>query len=282
MVKIFVIVPVYGNWQDTVTCLRSLEAQSSTDFQVIVADDGSPSPPPDDIHRFPRMHYFRYENAGFAVNCNRAAQEAIARGATHLLFLNNDTRCGPTFVARWISVVRRMPRAILSPLVYWACDPKRIWTSGGNLTMLTPFIRKRTQFHEVTPVDVVTGCAILVPAEVWSELDGFDSRYTMYFEDFDFTLRAKARGIPSYVVPDRDLHVLHEVSGSFRGRGMWPKYYRMLTSSLIFVRRYYSGPTKAICIALSFAHLCATAVLNLPELPRPRLLWNALQRGFST
>jgi len=280
-VTIFVIIPVYGNWPDTAACLQSLAAQTTQDFQIVIADDGSPEPPPADIRTFPRVRYFRFENAGFGTNCNRAAQEAIALGATHLLFLNNDTHCSPAFMQRWIERTGTMPDAILSPLIYWAGDPRRVWTSGGSLSVLTPFVRARTAFEQVTLVDVVTGCAILVPSAVWSSLGGFDPRYTMYFEDFDFTLRAKARGMRTYIVPDKELHVLHEVSGSFRSAGAWSKYYRMLTSSLIFIRSHYKGIRKPVCFALAFVHLAVTALLSLPELPRPKPLWNSLTRGFS-
>ena len=279
--RIFVIVPVRGNWEDAVQCLKALESQTIADFQVIVADDGSPEPPPAAIHEFKRTLYLRNPHAGFAVNCNRAASQAIALGATHLLFLNSDTSFDAGFMENWKRRVTEMPDAILSPLIYWSRHPNRIWSSGGKLTVFTAFVRFRKRFDRVTQVDTVTGCAILVPVPAWTALGGFDSKYTMYFEDFDFTLRAKDRGVPTYVLPDRDLRVLHHVSGSFRKDRVWRKHYLMLASSLIFIRSHYRGIRKPICVALNGAHLAMTVILSLPELPNARLLWSALVRGFS-
>lgn len=277
---IFVIVPVFGNWDDTLQCLAALESQSATNFQILIADDGSDTPPPAAIHHFSRARYIRYENAGFGANCNRAAREAIAAGATHLLFLNSDTTFGPRFMEQWIRRVREIPGGIMSPLIYWAHNPGQVWSSGGKLTVFTPFCRSRASYGAVTEVDTVTGCAILVPVDGWNALGGFDPRYTTYFEDFDLTLRAKTIGIRTYVLPDPELNVLHHVSGSFRNT-VWRKHYLMLESSLIFIRSHYRGVPRTICFVLSAAHLAITAIRSLPKLPRPRLLWRAIARGLS-
>jgi GT2 family glycosyltransferase len=146
--------------------------------------------------------------------------------------------------------------------------------------VFTPFVRARTCFAQVAEVETVTGCAVLVPLGVWTALGGFDPKYAMYFEDFDFTLRAKERGIRTYVVPDSELRVLHHVSGSFREAGAWSKQYLMLTSSLIFVRSHFRGIRKPVCIGLCSVHLALTWFRSLPALPDARRLWRAFVRGW--
>jgi GT2 family glycosyltransferase len=280
-VRVIVIIPVYGNWDDTLQCLTALAAQNTTEFEVLIADDGSPTPPPAAILEFAFAHYRRHENVGYGANCNRAAKEAIALGATHLLLLNSDTSFGNSFIQKWIARAAEMPDAISSPQIYWLRYPTRIWSSGGKLTVLTPYVRFRAAFTRVTEVDVVTGCALFIPLSAWSDLNGFDPRYRMYFEDFDFTLRAKEKGIKTFVLPDRELYVWHHVSRSFAGPNVWKKNYFFLTSSLLFIRSRYCGIRKPLCLALGGAHLCLTTLLSLPQLPAPRLLWAAMTRGFS-
>lgn len=280
-IRLFIIIPIYGNWEDTLDCLGALESQSTTHFRVLLADDGSPSPPPAAVHAFEFSEYIRDEHRGFAANCNRAARVAIERGATHLLFLNSDTVFPFNFVEKWLLTLATVPDAILSPLVYWFREPSKIWFSGGNLTVWTPFFRLRRSYRETTEVDLVCGCALLAPAGAWRELGGFDEKYVTYFEDFDFTLRAKRRGIRTYVVPEPGLGVRHKVSGSFRGSGIWRRQYRLLTSSLIFIRSHYRGIDKWLCLGLQCAHLSVVILLNFPELPKPRLLWRAVVEGLS-
>ena len=48
------------------------------------------------------------------------------------------------------------------------------------------------QRDTVREVDIVTGCLLLAPREVWDELGGFDERFFMYGEDGDLALRAAA------------------------------------------------------------------------------------------
>ena len=278
--RLWIIIPVYGNWEDAAECLAALEAQTCTDFRVLVADDGSPTPPPACIRRSPLAGYLRCEHRGFAENCNRAARAAMAGGATHLLFLNSDTTFPATFVERWRSAVAGMPGAILSPLIYWSERRSEVWFSGGKMSIWIPFLRQKRQFLSTTEVDIVTGCALLVPASEWRSLGGFDPKYVTYYEDFDFTLRARAHGIPIYVVPDPGLSVWHRVSGSYRGTPRWWQQYRMVTSSLIFIRAHYQGLSRWTCLVLKCAHMSFIGACLLPEIPRWKLLRKAVADGM--
>ncbi len=280
-VRLFVVIPVYGNWTDTLDCLRNLAAQSSMAFHVLLADDGSPEPAPASIDGFAFVSYVRYPHRGFAGNCNAAAAEALRRGATHLLFLNSDTAFSSEFSAACLRVVQTRPDSIVSPVIFWHHDPSRIWFSGGRLSLWTPFFRAADGCDEARAVDYVSGCALIVPSICWSRLRGFDERYVTYFEDLDYTLRATREGIPVCVVPDRELRVLHKAGGSFGGGRTWPREYRMLASSLVFIRMHFRGATRVACFVLTGARLLAVLVLSLPRLPRPRLLWNAIVHGFS-
>lgn len=280
-IRLWVIVPIYGNWEDTLECLAALGSQSTGEFHVLIADDGSPSPPPVAIHTFTFAHYLRNPHRGFAGNCNVAAAEAIRRGATHILFLNNDTVFSCHFIQGWLQIVTQLPDAILSPLIYWFNKPSAVWYSGGNLTVWVPFFRTCREYEALTEVDLVSGCALLVPIRHWRQLGGFDEAYITYFEDLDFTLRARKRGVRIYVVPDARLKVRHRVSGSFKGQGAWNQQYLLITSRLIFTRTHYHGLRKYLSHGLNCAHLIVFFLLNLPEVPRTRLLWNSMVQGFA-
>lgn len=71
-IRLYLIVPVYGNWNDTLDCLRMLGAQSDRDFRVIVADDGSPEPPPSSLGDFPFVEYLRNPHRGLPPTATQA------------------------------------------------------------------------------------------------------------------------------------------------------------------------------------------------------------------
>ncbi len=279
-IRLFVIVPAYGNWGDTLACLRALDTQDCRSFRVLVADDGSPEPTPTEVHTFALAEYLRGPHLGFAGNCNRASWVALQQGGTHLLFLNNDTSFSSGFIGAWLNTIAAAPEAIISPLIFWLDKPDRVWLSGGKKTILVPYFRPTRKYSSATTVEIACGCALVVPSTAWRRLGGFDERFITYFEDFDFTLRAREIGVSASIVPDVDLRVWHKVSGSFRGKNVWHKQYHMLRSRLLFIRTHYRGIPKAMCVALEGAHLVAQLVLNLPQLPNVTMLRKSIAEGL--
>lgn len=280
-VRLAVIMPVFGNWADTLECLGMLADQSSRQFKLYLADDGSPEPAPDAVHACPFVTYLRRPHTGFAATCNAAVDAAADEGCTHVLLLNNDTSFGPGFIAEWVAKVAAFPLAIMGPVIHYFDAPEAVWYSGGSRSIAVPFCRLRRRYTTQTAVDVLTGCVLLVPVQAWQRLNGFDERYVTYYEDFDFMLRARDAGVPAYVVTEPALKVLHKVSRTTLCRGRWNRDYRMIASRLLFIRRRYSGIERVACLSAAIPHLAWTTITNLPSLPSPRLLWNALRTGLT-
>jgi GT2 family glycosyltransferase len=280
LVRLAVVMPVFGNWPDTLCCLRLLARQTCREFRVYLADDGSPQPPPATVHDFSFVKYLRRQHTGFATTCNAAVKAAADDGCTHALLLNNDTSFGPEFIAAWRAKAAAFPLAIMGPIIHYFDRPDTIWYSGGGRSIAVPFFRLRRRYTTQTAVDVLTACVLLVPVDFWARLGGFDDLYVTYYEDFDFMLRAQELGVPAYVVVEPALRVLHKVSRTALRHGRWNREYRMIASRLIFIRRRYSGLERAACLCLAVPHLAFTLIMNLPELPNPRLLWNAARTGL--
>lgn len=280
-VRLAVVMPVFGNWGDTLDCLAMLAGQTSQDFHLFLSDDGSPESPPDAVHAYSFVTYLRKPHGGFASACNAAADMAGNAGFTHLLLLNNDTSFGPGFIEAWLAKAAEFPQAILGPLICYFDRPEVIWYSGGPRSVAVPFLRLRRNFTASTAVDVLTGCVLLVPVPAWTRLNGFDERYITYYEDFDFMLRAKDAGVPAYLVVEPALRALHKVSRTSLHHGRWNRDYRMVASRLLFIRRRYSGMERVVCLCVSIPHLAIVALTNIPELPNPRLLWNAIRKGLT-
>ena len=273
--------PVYGNWEDTLDCLGMLAEQSSSHFRLFLVDDGSPDPAPDSISAFPFVTHLRRQHAGFAAACNAGVREAVAQECTHVLLLNNDTAFGREFIAHWLAKISNFPQVILGPLIYYHDRPESIWYSGGKQSIIVPFKRMQARFTRQTEVDILTGCVLLVPAQIWQQLNGLDESYVTYYEDFDMMLRARKMGTSAYVVIEPELRVRHKVSRTALRSGRWSREYQMMTARLLFIRRRYSGFEKFACLLITIPILCFILIINLPALPNPRRVAAALQAGIS-
>ncbi|MDO4743559.1 MAG: glycosyltransferase, partial [bacterium] len=76
--------------------------------------------------------------------------------------------------------------------------PKLKYLLGGRIPFLSKFRREYTlqdkHFSEPEDIDFCTGCFFAIRTNCFINLNGFDRRFFMYFEDADLTLRAKQFG----------------------------------------------------------------------------------------
>ncbi|BCX87968.1 hypothetical protein MIN45_P0335 [Methylomarinovum tepidoasis] len=82
-------------------------------------------------------------------------------------------------------------------------------------------------------LELVSGCCMLMRGEVWHRTGGFDPDYFMYFEDFDFSLRAHQVTRIAYVP---DFIVTHLGGGAAR-KG-WRHRWWFVRSAWRFFRHY--------------------------------------------
>jgi glycosyltransferase involved in cell wall biosynthesis len=108
---ISVIIAVYNDWMPLVGCLRSLtEQKTESQFEVIIADDGSNEPAPEFIRewgsKYP-LEIIRLPHSGISTARNRATQ--ISEGAI-LLFMDADCRLHPDCLSTLASAIAEAPQ----------------------------------------------------------------------------------------------------------------------------------------------------------------------------
>lgn len=279
--NVVVIIPTFDNWTVCFQCLDCLDVQTNSQFSVVLADDGSSSSPPASLAKYDFVTYLPLSHSGFAATCNRAAKKALSIGASHLLFLNDDTIFGCHFMESWCQEIQQHPNDIHGPMIYEYLRQQHVWASGGWQSVLLPFITIRRHYRQRTRVDILTACAIVIPREAWIRLAGFDEGYNTYYEDFDLLLRAKKLGIPTFIQPLSELSVYH-IGACTSGRdGLWPREYQMIRSRIRFIRKHYAGLDRFLCLALVIPQLFLKTFFYLPSLPDLRRLGKALRAGFN-
>jgi N-acetylglucosaminyl-diphospho-decaprenol L-rhamnosyltransferase len=218
-----VIVPHHGDPALADALVTALRRQAP-DAEVVVVDDASPRAYPDrDDVRVVR----RSRNGGFGAAVNSGA--AVA-GRPLLLVLNSDLTVGDTFVPDLLGAAAPWLPAVCAPAVVGA-DGVPAWSGRHFPTVrhqvvewLTPLARFRPLLHEqvghdtrcvpgrVEVTDWLLGAALLVPADAFAAVGGFDEGYFMNAEEVDLQRRLRERGLPA--VHLGTVVVEHEGGGS--------------------------------------------------------------------
>lgn len=110
MAQVSVVIPLYNKEPYVARCLGSVLAQTFSDYEVIVVDDGSTDGSAEVALRFQddKVRIFRQENAGPGAARNRGVQES--RGEL-IAFLDADDEWHPQFLERMVDFLRRWPQA---------------------------------------------------------------------------------------------------------------------------------------------------------------------------
>ncbi|MCX6763624.1 MAG: glycosyltransferase family 2 protein [Candidatus Moranbacteria bacterium] len=234
--KVFTIILNYNGKQVIKPCLSSVFKIDYPNFEVVVVDnnskDGSLEMAKSD---FSKAHFIQnLENLGFASGNNVGIRFALERTAEYILLLNNDTEVEKDFLKNLIEAAELDKNAgLLSPVIFNKINHK-IWFSGGRIDWLRMrtehFFNSRTEDSYAT--GYVSGCAMLVKAEVFKKIGLLDEDYFLYWEDADFSWRARQAGFKNRVVSSSWAYHTEQSADKKE-----PKIYWLVVSGLIFFKK---------------------------------------------
>ena len=235
-------------------CLRSLEQLTYDPYSVIAVDNGSQDGSAEAIQTaFPQVQLLALpENLGNARGFNAGMEEGLKANPSWILFLNNDTEVAPDLLEELTRGAEKFPDGgVFSPKIYYGADPSQIWYAGGEVDFRLGRMRHRGireqdtgQYDEPGPTHFVSGCCMLVRADLARQLGGFDVTFTMsrfqrspgYGEDVDFCYRARQQLADCYFLPGG--RVWHYVSRSMGGELSLRKVFLKFLSTMRFFWRF--------------------------------------------
>jgi len=211
------------------------------------------------------------DNLGFAKANNQGIK--IARGK-YILLLNSDTIVKNGALGKMVSFMEDNPEVGgLSPLLLNADGSAQIdyYMRFPNLwqiffyhnRLLRPLAMKSPLAGLICfpakkvpyPVDQLPGAAMMVRAKVWQKVGPLDEDYPFYFEDVDWSWRAKKMGQKLMVLPQAK--VIHLGGGSWKkGEARPEKYYRQFFASMaIFLKKNYPPLRREMMLGAIKANL---------------------------
>lgn len=219
--QITAIVPFYGDPAPVIALVKSLTQETLPQLErIVISDDQSPTPFPTHSTTDERVHVIRREtNGGFGAAVNSALETVQTPLA---LVLNSDVEICAGQIRELLEFLRGWHPVVASPTVLDP-DGSQQWTGRHFPTIshqvvewLSPLARwrhrpllhravghdlKAAVAHDVTPVDWVTGAALVLPVQQVRNIGGFDESFYMNCEEVDLQKRLREHGVPSVVVP---------------------------------------------------------------------------------
>ena len=238
--------------------------------EIIVIDNNSTDGTKEYLLSFKRSHLgklktiFNKENLGFAKANNQGIK--IAKGK-YIMLLNSDTIILDNALEILVDYLEKNPDiAAVSPLLlnhdrtpqmdYYMKFPNlwQIFLYHNKvlrpIAMRLSFLRNKICFapqNRPYKIDQLPGAAMMVKKDIFNQIDLLDENYSFYFEDVDWSFKAKELKLNLIVVPKAK--IIHLGGGSWKkAAGEKPQVYydKFFRSMLLFVRKNYGSKKEKI------------------------------------
>jgi len=235
-------------------CLRSVYGQTKElASEVVVIDNASTDGSQEMVkEEFPQLVLIEnIENRGFAAANNQGIE--IAKGR-YVLLLNSDTVVLDGAIQKVVAFADQHPEAavvgckVLNPdrTLQATCFK---FPSLLNLFLAATYLYKmfpRSHFFgrermiwwtrdDVRPVDVVTGCFMLVRREAIQQVGRMDEQFFMYAEEADWCYRFRMAGWQNVFYPEAE--IIH-LGGQSSGRVRVAMTVQLRKAILQFIRKH--------------------------------------------
>lgn len=220
-------------------------------------------------------------NLGFGGGNNALAQHA--RGSRFLL-LNPDAFADGDQIAALIRTARRNSDAVAWGGVPVGPDGSADSVCGDRLPSLARLAARILGFgtrarlpegRATIDVESLSGAFMMVDADAWRAIGGFDTRFFLYAEELDLCKRLLAGG--DRMVLDLRCSILHDTGGGERRSPT--RFVNRARGNATYMRKHWGPLGAEIGCALQLLHAAARLVLACPGTPGGRGASGAARRN---
>jgi len=196
-----IVIPLYAHARLTHACLRSIcDHTAHTSYEVILVDDGADAETKRLLNGVEGAKIVRNEeNIGYLHSVNRGAGEARGRW---LVLFNNDTEVTDGWLEAMLACAESgSDVGVVTPKYLYPDGSLNeagaiIWRDGTGANYGRGEDPNLFQYEYRRETDYGSAAALMVRADLWREVGGFDERYLpMYYEDADLCFEARERGL---------------------------------------------------------------------------------------
>lgn len=199
-----VVIPTFNRSHELVRALDSLVAQTDTDFEVIVCDDGSTEDIASAIQGFHgclRLRLIRIDNSGGPARPRNVATQAAT--TRWISYLDSDDWWYPTRMARLRGELDNDCDIVYHPLRVERADRDRTARPGHGAEIGNSLCDQDPVWHMIRFGNPLATSGTTVKRELIMAIGGFDERRELAsVEDFDAWLRMAAGGARLRFTPE--------------------------------------------------------------------------------
>ena len=289
--SVAIILLNYNGENDTIACIESIKKIDYQNYKLFLVDNNSEKKSKKILEEYCKENLEikfikNLENNGFSAGNNIALKEALVSDFDYFLLLNNDTEVKKDFLSKLINISELNKNAgLLTSKIYFYDKPNIIWHAvckfswiGGGRPLQYKELDKYPYDNEVKKTEYVSGCVMLIKREVVEKIGYLDENFFMYYEDTDFSLRAKRAGFELLYVPDS--HIWHKVSQSTKKVMTYPiVHYYHIRNALLLSKRQAPKIILGGIYTWSALHFIKQ-ILKLVILPKKRESSKMIMRGI--
>jgi len=221
MPQVSIITPAYNPGRYLAEAIDSVIAQSFTDWEMVVVDDGSTEDFSWVGDKHSNIRLIRQENRGLSVARNVAI---IASQGKYIAFLDADDVWLPTKLGKQVAVMEESPRAAFCQTQFEMIDEKGTFISAGYARPILSY------------VEMLQGCSICISSvllrrECLAVSSLFDP-FLKSSQDFDMWLKLSRFYDIAFVPSCETLYRWHSQNMSHNYRGTYAETKRLFHSHI--------------------------------------------------
>lgn len=267
--EVSVLVVGYQSAPFLAECFSSIAASAAdTPHEILLIDNGDGSSEAFARAEFPNVRIVPSEgNIGFGAGNNRLAAHARA---PRLLLVNPDAAPVAGSIDRLVAFSKEHPDAAawggLSYFPHGELDPSNFMALPTPTDFVVSVVDSRPLRRGGLPVgttepgavEVLCGGFMMVRADVWDEIQGFDESFFLYAEEIDLFARIRERGYT--VLVDPSVSVIHSPGSGASMSGSRLLY--LTTGRMHYARKHFSRlgawltGSAFVLTAAKYAFLC--------------------------
>lgn len=203
---ISIIIVTYNNERTIESVLKSIFNSHIKNYEIILVDNNSHDKTIEKVKKFKNSNlktFFLKKNIGFAKGNNFGVEQSSGK---MIMFLNPDAVLQKDTIDglyhTYLKLNKKYQKIILSPKIKVLSKGRRIFKIGTINSMGFAFFDhiEPSKLKIVQETDFVSGCCMFMRTQDFKNLKFFNPTYFMYYEDVEFSIRARLNGFRLFVI----------------------------------------------------------------------------------